>query len=888
MTAAPQPRHRWQKPVRLLAAAAVVGSTFGLGAVASFAGPQRVVMCGGGIDQPGDRWSRVSSPPGATLGSVQQLDRSPCVLVGADTNGGVWRSSDGGRKWVRGAAGTALNRVFAERLARAGAGAVGQEVLATGAASPAGGAKVYYSADGGSTFAPSKVAGATAIADLRSVAAGSTSGAATYALAELSSGVAGIGAAALPVAGTTPDTVLLRSDDEGRSFSAVPATSALFASVLAVSPADPRQIWVNDTRPGGSAAGVVGGAWLSDDGGQSFAQACCADRLVNDIALAQSPNGAVSALLATDSGVVRTDGYGVVTATLGDATAYLGVRPLSGGAGVLAETPTSVEAIDGSAVKVTEGLPDGCAPRGLRVDNLAPSSFLVDCSHTGGTYRLVWDGSSLAGPSHRSNPQAPPSASGALVTAPLPLVPLDTVVLPNAGSTGAAIAFDGTTLYYDTTKDGYVGRINARTHADEGVLDVGVGDWGLSMDLRRNRLLITTSWSNEGSLVAYDLATHTSRSLGNEPDKAASYDASDDGLTFVREDGSTLYKATLTGGPTHVQGVCSLLPAPDTSFSVATGDGGVYVQDEDDRTVYRFGPPPTCPLLGVYVHRTNSEGKENDTGACDSQTFFPQSAIWIRDATIGSATAYAVPSGYCPMPSALTLSAPARASAGTTSQVCAHLTNRTTRRAAADRVVSLFTAGRPFGQAVTDPTGTACWSFPMPGRRSVPLLATFAGDAGLYPARAAGAIALAVPLAAPPHPPTRALFAPPPAAPPAAPGGTGPQLTSPQEPVPVPGQIQVAQGQAQSQAQPVSHAVVVAQRQTQPQLSLALAQSQLNQAEQHLMVGVRRPSTPIGQLSLAAGVGLVAFGCVAGALGRAVETARNRRTGSPPLTRSRG
>lgn len=892
MIASSDPRRSGQGFVRLLAAIAAVAATFGLGVVTSYAGPQRIQMCGGGVDQPGGIWSRVGSPAGASLVSVQQLDRDPCVLVGADAGGHVWRSTDGGHKWGRAGGSTALSHVFAERLGHTGAGADGQPVLATGPATPATGARVYYSADEGSTFAPSTVSGAGLISSVRSVAAGSTRSAPSYALADLAASLTPTSPAppaTLPISAVSPDAVLLRSDDGGRSFAAVPATNAAFANVLAVSPADPRQIWINDTRPAGSAAGSLGGAWISNDGGETFTQGCCAGRLVNDIALVQAANGSVSALLASDSGVVRTDDYGNVKATLGDATPYYGVRPLSGG-GVLAETDASVEAIDGGTVTVTNGLPAGCTPRGLRVDAVAPSSYLVDCTKTGGTYRLVWDGIALLGSGHGAKPPPPPTGSG-LPNAPVPLLPLDTIALPNSGSTGAAIAFDGTTLYYDTTEDGYVGRVNAHTHADEGRLDVGVGDWGLSMDLKRNHLLITTSFLNDGSLVAYDLATHTEKSLGPEPDKAPSYDASEDGFTFVREDGATVYKGTLRGGPLHVQGVCHLSPSPDTSFSIATGDGGVYVQDEDDRTVYRFGPPPTCALLGVYVHRTNSEGKENDTGACDSQTFFPQSAIWIRDAALGSATAYAVPAGYCPMPSALTLSASAKAAPGTTSQICARLTNHTTRLPASDRVVSLSTGGTLFGRGLTDSTGTACWTFRMPGRKPVPLFASFAGDAGLFPASATGRIAPELPLAPPPvhrpHLSSGALFAPPPAAPP-PPAGNGPQLTSPQEPVPVPGQMQAAQGQAQSQAQPVGHGVVAAQRQTQPQLSLALAQQQLNQAEQHLMVGVRRRNPAAGQLPLSAGVALVAFGCVAGALGGAVATARNRRPGSPPMTRSRG
>src|SRR5207248_3160999 len=84
--------------------------------------------------------------------------------------------------------------------------------------------------------------------------------------------------------------------------------------------------------------------------------------------------------------------------------------------------------------------------------------------------------------------------------------------------------------------------------------------------------------------------------------------------------------------------------------SVPAGDGSVYAQSEDDKTIYHFGR--NCELLGVYSHAMfNESSKENDEIACDTVTF-GRPAIWLQDARVGL-VAYEVPGGYCPVPSDL-------------------------------------------------------------------------------------------------------------------------------------------------------------------------------------------------------------------------------------------
>src|SRR5205823_1059558 len=79
-----------------------------------------------------------------------------------------------------------------------------------------------------------------------------------------------------------------------------------------------------------------------------------------------------------------------------------------------------------------------------------------------------------------------------------------------------------------------------------------------------------------------------------------------------------------------------------TSSFVAGGDGGGYIQIEDNSTLFRIDRH--CLVMGVFNHHAYSESSnENDAMACDTQTFFPQPAIWIRDSGPGTVTAYGVP-----------------------------------------------------------------------------------------------------------------------------------------------------------------------------------------------------------------------------------------------------
>ncbi len=858
---------------------------------------------------PMNRWSPLPQPPGVRLVSAGQLDDDPCTLVGADADHGLWRSDDGGRVWRHLDGQPPVSGIFTEGLtvqSNRGGGpapvlAVGPDTSVPGSPLP----RLLVSHNGGMTFAPAMLSLEASVdqspvdetvaeplpvsVETGALAAATAThyvkGAPTpylYVVAHPEHALPAAQAAGAP-------GMLVKSDDGGATFHPLPGAADLTPTVVAVNPTSADEIWVNDITPG--AAG--GGAWVSVDGGQSFSQACCANATVSDITITPAPGGGVVILLATNQGVMSSVDDGSSWTTISSTSASAIRTAPDAASAIVVQTPTGTALSTAATTQFAglPGLPSGCAPRGLRRDALVPATFLVDCGGSAGIYRLVLDGYQATANNGSASTSLLPSLPG-LPANPVgppgrPLSELATWLLPDANTASGAVAFSGTALYYDQQIPGDVGVIQADTGRYLGVIHTDLNILSLSFDLKRNRLIITT---RPGELVAYGLGRKRLVSLGAAPTGVPSYDSFIDGLSWVPEDGSLLYRDTMTGGPAASQRVCTVI-VPDgdrVSTYVAAGDGGGYIQGESDTTLFRIDRH--CNLVGTYSHRRYSESTaENDAMACDTQTFFPQTAVWIRDSLPGTVTGYGVPVGYCPMPARLLLSTAGTVHQGTTSALCARLVNATTGAPAANRPITVTAAGLVVGNGQTDLLGRLCLPYLAPltanGKTVVPVQASFPGDSALYPATTRAALTVVGTHAAVIHPPRPAALLAPPPPPPAVPANPIANPLTAGAPGPAPAPNPAVQGQAQPQSQAIAQGVVVPQRQQQLQLALARAQNQLDAADGNAMVRVRRrPAVPVNAPVLGT---LAMLSCAASlGLARRVAPVLARRS-PPPRTRGR-
>jgi hypothetical protein len=839
---------------------------------------------------PPDRWAAVATPPGAA--SAAQLDQDPCTLLAAGPSGRRWRSTDAGVRWTA-VPGPAIARVLAERLQpRAGAEPVGP-LLGIGAVPDATGQpQVYVSDDDGVTFAESQLG----------VAAATPAGPVGQGLVPLRADLVAAATAVHYTAGRPEAYVyasaagapgLLKSTDGGHTFGALPAARHLTVSAIALNPTSQDEIWVNDT-------GRAGGAWVSYDGGTTFTSACCPLTQVRDISVSAAPDGGIVVLLATDTGLLRSTDDGK-TWLVASTNAVTGIRtPADDASTLLAATATGVVVSSGPTVafRPVPGLPASCAPHRLRRDERVPATFLVDCGER--PYRLLLrtygagDGTGPGGGGGPGGPPGPGPGPDPASAQGRPLTELAHWALPGSDVNTGTIAFDGATLYYDMTTAGDIGRVRASDGAFLGTWHTNLRIWSLTVDLRRNQLLVT---GGSGGLFALDLVTRVVTKIGTSPGglAAPSYDSSADGLSYLDLNGGTLYRRPRTGeGPGTP--ACSVGPETLPSTFVASGDGGGYVQSEDDSTLFRVSR--TCATLGRYTHRTFSEsGAENDAMACDTQSYFPQPAIWLRDSLLQSVSAYGVPFGYCPMPSRLSVVLPRDVLAGSVAALCAGLGNATNGVAAADRGVEIAVGGVVAGHGQTDATGRVCVPYApaggFAGRRDLPVTARFAGDSALYPSSAAGRLGV---LDAPPVPPVprpaTGLVPPPPLPPaPAVPPNPVPnpgQAAAPAQ-APAPNAANAPAGQAQANAQPVAQGVVAPQRQQQPQLALARAANRIGLENNQMVAPAQnRRRLPVDAPATAALLGICCAATVAAVRPAfARSPGPRRRTASPAPPRWR-
>ncbi|MDQ1713276.1 MAG: repeat-like domain [Frankiaceae bacterium] len=816
-------------------------------------------------------WSRVPVPAGAV--AVDQFDGDPCVLVAADSAHRVWRSADGGRDWrVVTTAPRAVTRVLAERLGRNASGTGGRVVLAlTG--QPAGPA-MLVSTDGGTTFAPAStpgldapVAGGPVPGGEVVAAAGSADGAATY-------------AAATPLG-------LVKSTDGGRTFLPLPGAASLRATGVAVSPADPDEVWLVAAAPGTPAA-----LWVSRDAGLTFAIASPVGASVADADVTLKAGGGARVLAATGTGLIEsTDGGTTWTALAGGGTS-----------GVRAERsrPAEVVAVAGGRARSSSdggrtfgapvpGLPASCAPQRLRAGASDPGAFLAECA--GVTYRLRVgslgrdDGGPGPVPTGSPPPPPPPAYVGT------PLKQLRSWPLPvNPDSSSGSIGFDGRVLYYTDMNplqgrkpgtnvlhrlDALTGRILPDITTGLPFVDT------FTYDSRRHQLDVNT----DDALVAYDLRTGAQQTIFEATGAyyRYSYNVSTDSFLGMAEYSGTLTRISRAGRRTTA---CTYEGADArfqddavgvTSAMQAAGDGGAYIQLEDDQTLVRIDG--ACRETGVYSHRVYSESTgENDGLACDAVTFYPLAAIWIRDAQPPSVTAYQVPYGYCPLATKVAVTAPRSVDIDGMATVCAGLTIMGSGRPVAGRQVRLDVGGANVGSPSTDADGRACARYHpaqflggVAGAFSLdqPIVARFRGDNAFLGSDGRGSIAVTGAAVVAKRPPVAGV--PVPVEPPTV---RLPDVRPIAEPQPVP-QVQPqvqpqpnpqpnAQGQAQAQAAAVP--------QKQEQVQVAGVQVQAERAEHAIVRRRRTGSAPFG-----AGVAVVAMFSAAYATAMARRTAPVRR-----------
>ena len=581
----------------------------------------------------------------------------------------------------------------------------------------------------------------------------------------------------LPV---SPDQTVSVSTDGGRTFSGVTATVGLAVSAMVPDAGVPSRWWFGISGP-------AGGLFVSPDAGSTLTRAAGGD--VRALVSSRLAGGGSEVLAATGDGLLlsRDGGNSVAKRLTGTAFTDLALEWNHPSAALLASSSVRRTSDTGAHERgQSEGLPPTCAAGDLRHDRSIPSVFLTTCAD-GSTYRYRSDGTDLSSTDEPDGSTVTP-VTGVFGVNPTPMRELARVVVPVPGSRqDGSIAFDGSALYYTDGEDpGIIRRVSSRTGRPLPDIRTTItrGFGHVAYDANRDALIVL-----DRALVVWEVAIPSGRATklfhsplsgsteeqdSQDPNGtfyygSMTFDSATDRLLFASDADSGFVEYDRTG---HQTGGCSSLnlqvirisggATPTIAALVATGDGQVYVEEEDDSTVARVDR--SCHVLAGFSHESFSEApNENDAMACDTNSF-AEPAIWLRDPQKSVMVAYAVDAGYCALPSTVTVAAPPAVATGAAGIVCATLRTRGRHTPLAGLPVDLLVAGRGIGSPTTDASGRACTPYRPLAREAgggvgsasarQPVVAAFLGTPAYRPsnARASLVVSRSVLQLAPPAP----------------------------------------------------------------------------------------------------------------------------------------
>ncbi len=650
-----------------------------------------------------DRWNAVPLPVGH--GSLAQIDTGACALV-ATTPDAVLRSPDGGRSWVVAARALVTGPVWAEGL--------GSTVVVP--YTERGTTGLLVSTDGGVTYdrRPAPDPDVVLVAGART-----PSGPALYAL--VPGGPVGV----------------YRSADSGATWAPMPGSAVVVEPrVFAAGPAGDGTFWLTGSALGGAAGAVF---HATADGLVAPIRSGAIGPIVADHYLADMGE---TVLVATDDGLLRSSDGGVSwTTLLADRVTDLRTDPGRVNAIVAVHdhlvwrsATNGVQWRSWSA----DGLPADCEPTGLARTSTLPPAYVVRCGSR--AYLRPTSGYDLVGTDFY-RPDPPPDLPE---STPMPVVGTP-IQLSGENTSDGSIAFDGRILYW-SDGSGSIYRMVTATRQELDPLEVDWSAASLAADPIRQILYVYEP--RTGEMRGVDLATGRSRVLftvdGVGWVASWSWDWQRDAFYAIEESGSQIYRLDLTGRGTkvckaqvqHVDESAGFKYASAAAY-VAIGGGLGLVESESDEDMIRIDE--NCHVLARLKHRMYAEAeKENDSIACDGVTF-GQPVVWLRDAALNVATAYAAPGAYCPVPTTMDVTAPVRVAGGRAVDVCGTLRLRVDGSPIGGQRVALLAHGRRIADATTDGNGRVCGRDESGGAaRRVPVEALFLGSSAYLSSSARG------------------------------------------------------------------------------------------------------------------------------------------------------